>query len=819
MLKILKWSMCLGGIAMIVYGAIMLAGPSGFGGLLLIIWGIGLNMLMAVNGIHPLGPVEVVHPSEPAAAVAAPRTSACAPRTVRLSAGKILVNDRPALILSGEVHYFRLKKEEWADRLDKLQANGLNTVSTYIPWLWHELPDGSIDLDGRTHPQRDLIAFLDMCALRGLNVIARPGPFVMAELKNEGIPYRLYRQFPHLRPVTWNGASAKTATLDYLAPDFINAVSGWYSAVMPVLSERLAPKGGPVIAVQLDNEVGMLSWVSNSPDLTDVVCEDLRAWARQRYGDKVASARAGADVTDKVAFAGALRSPGNDSLALHHDLGLYMRTRFKRYLHELREIAQQKGICDVPFLINVHGTSSGRGRTFPIGISQLFESYVGETQMTCGSDYYFGDLTVANVADLYVDNAFMAAVLGPDQPLTSLEFEAGDGNYSDDLGVLYAPEAIELKTRLCLAQGNRLLNYYLHAGGHNPSIEKTGDGIARIAFTGERHGFAAPVGPEGKLNPSYHAISRVVSNVKEIEDLLSTSKEEHDGFALGFVPDHYLSEYRYPGSSKRSEQIADLERFRGMGPRDVLARALLLGGFSFPAVNLQAGVPNYPAVVLSTGRTLNAGVQRNLAQYVRQGGKLLLVGLLPDVDDDGTTCTILADALGLKDSGRLFESSSPHYWPSVAGHGWIAPRPEVRVTVAQLLSSKDGSPLRPLLTEVESGLPCAVEVACGKGQAIFLGCDYPADLIFYRQLMSALSVVPRWRLNADGPGVVVTSTVSAGGERLLHLINVAPSAVMLSVSHYGQPALGGRRITMPARSGLILAVGKTDRDKKDGNRP
>ncbi|HNB21653.1 MAG TPA: hypothetical protein PKZ32_04520, partial [Candidatus Melainabacteria bacterium] len=61
MLKILKWSMCLGGIAMIVYGAIMLAGPSGFGGLLLIIWGIGLNMLMAVNGIHPLGPVEVVH--------------------------------------------------------------------------------------------------------------------------------------------------------------------------------------------------------------------------------------------------------------------------------------------------------------------------------------------------------------------------------------------------------------------------------------------------------------------------------------------------------------------------------------------------------------------------------------------------------------------------------------------------------------------------------------------------------------------------------------------------------------------------------------
>ncbi|MBA3991902.1 MAG: glycosyl hydrolase [Cyanobacteria bacterium DS2.3.42] len=811
MKEIWKWLIFLCGAAMIAYGAIMLAGPSGFGGVFLMIWGIGLNVIMAAHGIHPLLPADGRNQPEQSPSVPIARLQLAAPRTVRLKAGKILVNDRPAVIFSGEVHYFRIKRDEWEDRLDKLQANGLNTVSTYIPWLWHELPDGSIDLTGRTHPERNLVAFLDLCAARRLNVIARPGPFVMAELKNEGIPYRVYKQYPHLRPVTWDGAPAQTATLDYLAPDFLNAVKGWYSAVMPVLSKRLAPEGGSVIAVQLDNEIGMLSWVSNSPDLTDLVLEDMRDWARQRYGDKAASRRAGADVTDKAAWAQALRAPDNDSLALHHDLGLYMRSRFKRYVQALRRLAEENGIKDIPFLINVHGTSGGRGRTFPIGVSQLFESYENEPQMTSGSDFYFGDLTVANVADLYVDNAFMAAVLGPDQPLMSLEFEAGDGNYSDDLGVLYAPEAIELKTRLCLAQGNRLLNYYLHAGGHNPPQEAAGDGIDRIAFTGERHGFAAPVGPDGKLNATYHAIGRVVSNMKEIEPLLATSVEEHDGFALGFVPDHYLSEYRYPSSLKRAEQVADLERFRGLGPRDVLARALLLGGFSFPAVNLQAGIPKHQVVVLSTGRTLDAVVQSNLAQYVRGGGKLLLVGLLPDVDDDGAPCTILADTLGLKSAGRLYESSAPNtYWPSVAVHGWAAPRPDARVTAAQLLASADGTALSPLLTEVGSGLPCAVQVSAGKGQAIVLGCDYPADLIFYRQLMAALSVVPRWRLNADGPGVVVTSTISAGGERLLHLINVAPQAVALSVSHHGQPVFGGRRITMPARSGLVLAVGTAD---------
>ena len=50
-----------------------------------------------------------------------------------------------------------------------------------------------------------------------------------------------------------------------------------------------------------------------------------------------------------------------------------------------------------------------------------------------------------------------------------------------------------------MAQGNRLINYYLFAGGHNPPLdEPVGDGNDRIAFTGERHGFAAPIDPEGR---------------------------------------------------------------------------------------------------------------------------------------------------------------------------------------------------------------------------------------------------------------------------------------------------------------------------------
>jgi beta-galactosidase len=67
---------------------------------------------------------------------------------------RILIDGKPVLVLAGEIHYFRLKCEDWQDRLDKAKAAGLNTIANYIPWMWHELPDGSLDVTGRTRPER-----------------------------------------------------------------------------------------------------------------------------------------------------------------------------------------------------------------------------------------------------------------------------------------------------------------------------------------------------------------------------------------------------------------------------------------------------------------------------------------------------------------------------------------------------------------------------------------------------------------------------------------------------------------------------------------
>ena len=721
--------------------------------------------------------------------------------------------------MAGEVHYFRLHREDWADRLDKLVAAGCDAVAAYMPWLVHETNAGEIDLTGATSHYRDLVGFLDLAAERDLLVIARPGPFVMAELKNEGLPFRVYRDHPAALPVGWDGAPAPSATLDYLEPGYLADAERWYAAIMPVLAERQVSRGGPVVAVQLDNEVGMLSWVTNTPELTDSFLTGLAERVQTTMGREAALQRLGADPKDADGWSAWFRAGGTggtseQQLAVHHAIGDHHRDRYATYLRRLHEIARQQGVEDVPYLVNLHGTGGGRGQTFPIGISQLSRAYAGVPQLTSGSDHYLGELTVENVADLYIVNSFMAAVHDADQPLTSLEFEAGTGDYGEDLSRLTSPETTELKTRLCVAQGNRLISYYLFAGGHNPPLETpVGDGNDRIAFTGERHGFAAPVDPEGRLNPTYFSVTSAARAVHGAEHLLADMDQEYDDVTLGFVPDHYLTEYAHPASPRRQEVVRDLERFRGMGLRDVLARALVLGGFSFTSADLtgaptSAGAdldPSGPVVALASPPVLGRAVQERLADFVRAGGRLLLHGVLPVLDDDGSACTVLAQALGLAAGKRV--EGSPHHFPSVRATAWAGDQPEVRVGVLQHLEGTGSTEVETLVTDVADGSAVAVRVAApGGGTAVVLACDYPCHLRFWRSLLGRLDASRRIVTDGEAPGLVVASTADASGQRLLHVLNVAPVPQAFTVDLDGAPVTDGTPVHLPARTGLMLPV-------------
>jgi beta-galactosidase len=719
---------------------------------------------------------------------------------------RIVIDGRARILLSGEVHYFRLDRADWADRIDALAAAGCDTVASYIPWLCHETPDGAIDLDGHTRPELDLGAFIDLCADRGLYFVARPGPFVMAELKNEGLPFRLYDEHPEICPVTWDGEPVPSRTVDYLAPAFLSQVRRWYAAVMPILASRLVTRGGNVIAVQLDNEIGMLSWVTKAPDLTDNVLADFGHWLTARYDAETLARRYPFRLDDPAVRARGVRSPDDDyAPALTVDLGRYMRHRFARYVATLRQYAEAEGVCGVPFVVNIHGTGGGRGAQFPIGISQLMESYAGVPGMVSGSDHYLGDLTTDNAVDLYLINAFMDAVHDADQPLTSVEFEAGDGDYARDLAVVYDPSAIDLKTRLCVAQGNRLLNFYLFAGGVNPRLATpVGDGNDRISFTGERHGVGAPVGPEGQLGRSYQPTAAVAHAVRRLEAWLATMDEEHDDLAMAFVPDLFLTDTAYPSSARARAIVENLERHRFGGPGQRMARALLLAGYRFGAVTLpgQPDVAATPVLALGSPGYLDEPAQRALVDYLCAGGHLLLCGEVPSHDLEGRPCTALRDALGLAPRGTRVGDN--RFFLSVRASGWMAPRPEERVSYAQLFDATRGTTI---LTEYDSGAGCGFEIEVGRGRAVVVTTDYPSrDVAFYRAAVERLGVSPGLRHDAAHANLLLTSTANDKGERFVHVLNLDGYDATFRLHEHGRALFGGHPVSLRGRQGVMLPL-------------
>lgn len=153
--------------------------------------------------------------------------------------GEQFVRDgKPLLIRSGEIHYPRVPREYWRDRLRKLHAMGLNTITTYAFWNLHEPEPGKFDFSGNL----DIAAFVRTAQEEGLEVIVRPGPYICTELDFGGYPAWLLRT-PGLR----------VRSMD---PRYMAASARYLKRVGEELRPLLSTRGGPILMIQVENEYG-----------------------------------------------------------------------------------------------------------------------------------------------------------------------------------------------------------------------------------------------------------------------------------------------------------------------------------------------------------------------------------------------------------------------------------------------------------------------------------------------------------------------------------------------------------------------------------
>ena len=154
-----------------------------------------------------------------------------------------LLDGKPFQVIAGEIHYARVPREYWQHRVRMAKAMGLNTIATYVFWNLHEPQPGVYDFAG----MNDLAAFLRAVQAEGMHVLLRAGPYACAEWEFGGFPAWLLKD-PKMR-------TALRANDDA----FMVPAERWLKRLAVETAPLLIANGGPILAVQVENEYGNFS--------------------------------------------------------------------------------------------------------------------------------------------------------------------------------------------------------------------------------------------------------------------------------------------------------------------------------------------------------------------------------------------------------------------------------------------------------------------------------------------------------------------------------------------------------------------------------
>lgn len=156
--------------------------------------------------------------------------------TITVNNRYLMRNGKPWIPVMGEYQFARASRADWSRELAKMKAGGINVVSTYVIWLYHEEQEGELKFDG----DLDLRAFVLACQETGMDVFLRIGPWIHGECRNGGFPDWLM---------------SKPYTLRSNDPAYLAQAEHWYTAVYSEIQGLLYKDGGNIIGVQIENEL------------------------------------------------------------------------------------------------------------------------------------------------------------------------------------------------------------------------------------------------------------------------------------------------------------------------------------------------------------------------------------------------------------------------------------------------------------------------------------------------------------------------------------------------------------------------------------
>src|SRR5208283_4159209 len=299
-------------------------------------------------------------------------------------------------------------------------------------------------------------------------------------------------------------------------------------------------------------------------------------------------------------------------------------------------------------------------------------------------------------------------------PPTVMELPGGSG--SD------WPPVTPQDARACywanLALGMKGNNFYIFTGGPNPP---------GVGTTSDIYDYGAAVGADGSIRPLYY-VQKELGDFLQQHLWLCEAEREHDFRVVvdlhGSIADNYWK-------SRGDFLLTDAEAW------DLTRRGVLNSGFcaslSPILCDLRSddwvGDKTTPVVIVSSS-CMEADQQKRVMQFLRAGGKALILPVLPSHDDNFKRCTLLSDFLG---SPRIHANDTSFPRITIAGVVNIENNMENFVTAtlpaqAQVIGNDE-----------TTGIPIAWQLKTeGNGEVIFLGFRWFHAMHEHERMMKTL---------------------------------------------------------------------------------
>ncbi|GAA3562689.1 hypothetical protein GCM10022419_049190 [Nonomuraea rosea] len=532
--------------------------------------------------------------------------------------GVAVVDGVPRVLVTADYPYYRDDPAVWADRLRGVRDElGIEVVTCYLPWRHHQPDPGAApDFTGATRPSTDVVAFLELCEELGLRVIAKPGPFIHAEVAYGGLPDWVCPDAdPSIEPLLdasgaasrWaDGSAAAGRPLPApLGPAFLAKATQWLSAV----GKEVLAAGGPVIALQIANE-GLytsgalpLTAYDYSPSGVAFFRDLLRSWygTLEAYNGVHGTGFSGwAEIRPPTAASGSLAQA---------DWGRFHAA----YLAEVYRVWTQAVGSDLPVVVNLN----------PPTVPEL-DDWLARVRPELWDGISYGFTNWMGVVSDDHEAQARYVIAAKRAPGPNLEENWG-------FSQLYHPAYIDGATSfhqslLAMAAGATGFNVYtgVATSGWAPELDAAHTGPYPDCAPIDADGTATAKAPVVRALADFFALHGT--------EFLECAPVVRDAFGL-YLPYAGIAALSGPAGPQCGRTLlAFHERMRA-------------SGLDYAVVDLEnttAGeLAAYRTVTVPGGPFMHAGVQRLLAGYAAAGGRLLVDGPVPELDEHLAPCALL----------------------------------------------------------------------------------------------------------------------------------------------------------------------------------